>query len=49
LGRRFCLLTKSFLVFFGAAWQEPDVPAPRMSDENPFFDRNSGVTGIWFY
>ena len=46
---RFRLLTKSFLVFFGSAGQEPSTPAPRISDENPFLDFGSGLTGMWFY
>jgi len=34
---------------FGSAGQEPDVPAPRISDENPFVDLSSGLTGIQLY
>jgi hypothetical protein len=33
---------------FGSAGQEPDVPAPRVSDENPFLDLSSGLTEISF-
>jgi len=33
--------------FFGSAGQEPNVPAPRICDENPFWVLSSGLTGIW--
>jgi hypothetical protein len=47
--RPFKLQARSFLVFFGSAGQEPNVPAPRIRDENPFLNLGSGLTGVWGY
>jgi hypothetical protein len=38
---------KDIFDIFGSAGQEPDVPAPRTSDANPFLDLSSGLTGVW--
>ncbi len=38
-----------FGIFFGSAGQEPNVPAPRISDENPFLDPSSALTEIRLY
>jgi hypothetical protein len=34
---------KVILVFFGSAGQEPNVPAPRISDEPPFLNLSFGL------
>jgi hypothetical protein len=34
--------------FFGSAGQEPDVPAPRVSDASPFSDPGSGLPEMRF-
>jgi len=40
---------KVILGIFGSAGQEPNVPAPRISDENPFLDLSSGLTEMRSY
>jgi hypothetical protein len=40
---------KVIFEIFGSAGQEPNVPAPRISDKNPFLDLSSGLTEICFY